>query len=192
MRSYFDADDVNYLAVNYNLKTLRFLLRPSGVPVNHLFDYQRWDERKPWIEFSGAGIEARLSAAWTSGDLAMVTFYDDLKETVGLAISVRRFMESVRRRRAAFPDQRLDAGEVKSQADIVEVASRYTNLKKAGRNFTGLCPFHSEKHGSFFVFPEKQTWHCFGACNTGGDVIALVMKAENCDFKTALTALGDR
>ncbi|MDD4858950.1 MAG: DNA primase [Dehalococcoidales bacterium] len=82
--------------------------------------------------------------------------------------------------------------EVKQRTDIVAVISQYTALKKAGRNFTGLCPFHSEKHGSFFVFPERQSWHCFGACATGGDVISFVMKKEGLAFGEALRLLADK
>lgn len=83
--------------------------------------------------------------------------------------------------------------EVKQKADIVEVLSRYgVKLEKAGRNFKALCPFHSEKHGSFFVFPEQQRWHCFGACATGGDVIAFVMKREGVQFGQALRMLADQ
>jgi len=81
--------------------------------------------------------------------------------------------------------------EVKQRTDIVEVVSRYVSLKKAGRNLVGLCPFHSEKHPSFFIYPEQQSWHCFG-CNTGGDVFSFVIKKENIDFGEALRLLAER
>ncbi len=81
--------------------------------------------------------------------------------------------------------------EVKQKTDIVEVVSRYVSLKKAGRNLAGLCPFHSEKHPSFFVYPEQQSWHCFG-CNTGGDVFSFVMKKESMDFGETLRLLAER
>ncbi len=82
--------------------------------------------------------------------------------------------------------------EVKQKTDIIEVIGQYAALKKAGRNFTALCPFHSEKHPSFFVYPEQQSWHCFGACNTGGDVFAFIMKKEGLDFGEALRTLAQR
>jgi hypothetical protein len=77
---------------------------------------------------------------------------------------------------------------LKLRIDIVEIASRYVNLRKSGRNFTGLCPFHDERHGSFTVYPESQSWYCF-SCNHGGDVIALVQQIESIDFKSALNVL---
>jgi DNA primase len=81
--------------------------------------------------------------------------------------------------------------EVKQRTDIIEVVSQYVTLKKAGRNLSGLCPFHSEKHPSFFVYPEQQSWHCFG-CNNGGDVFSFIMKKESIDFGEALRLLARR
>ena len=81
--------------------------------------------------------------------------------------------------------------EVKQRTDIADVVSQYVSLKKAGRNLSGLCPFHSERHPSFFVYPEQQSWHCFG-CNTGGDGLSFVMKKENMDFGQALRFLAEK
>jgi len=83
----------------------------------------------------------------------------------------------------AAPDSLAD--RVKRRADIFAVAARYTRLRRGGRQYVGLCPFHNERHSSFFVHPQKKLFHCFG-CGVGGDVFALVMRAENCDFRSAL------
>jgi DNA primase len=82
--------------------------------------------------------------------------------------------------------------EVKQRIDIVEIIGQYVTLTKSGRNFRALCPFHNEKTPSFFVFPDRQSWHCFGACNTGGDTFAFLMKKENMDFPEALRRLADK
>jgi DNA primase len=82
--------------------------------------------------------------------------------------------------------------EVKDRVDIVEFVSQYVPLQKAGRNFKGLCPFHADTTPSFVVFPEGQSWHCFGACATGGDVFTFLMKKENLDFAEALRILAQR
>lgn len=82
--------------------------------------------------------------------------------------------------------------EIKERLDIVEVISSYIPLQRAGRYYRALCPFHTEKTPSFYVFPDSQRWHCFGACGEGGDVFTFVMKKEGWDFATALQELARR
>lgn len=81
--------------------------------------------------------------------------------------------------------------EIKRRVDPVEYIGRYTRLQKAGRNFRGLCPFHTEKTPSFYVFPDRGTWRCFGSCGEGGDVFSFVQKRENLEFRDALKLLAD-
>ena len=83
------------------------------------------------------------------------------------------------------------ADRVKQQADIVRVVGEYVRLKKNGQNFTGLCPFHSEKTPSFAVHPVKQIYHCFG-CGVGGDVFKFVMEMDKCEFMEAVQAVADK
>ena len=81
---------------------------------------------------------------------------------------------------------------IKQRLDIIDVASDYLKLTKAGSNHKALCPFHTEKTPSFIINPERQTWHCFGACGVGGDVIELVIKIEKINFSEALKILAQR
>lgn len=81
--------------------------------------------------------------------------------------------------------------EIRTNNDIVDVISQYVILKRSGRNFFGLCPFHKEKSPSFSVSPDKQIFHCFG-CGVGGNVIHFVSKIESLDFKETLELLANR
>jgi DNA primase len=83
------------------------------------------------------------------------------------------------------------ADRVKQQADIVRVVGDYVQLKKAGQNFRGLCPFHSEKTPSFNVHPTRQIYHCFG-CGKGGDVFSFVMEMEKCEFPDAIRIVAEK
>ena len=81
--------------------------------------------------------------------------------------------------------------EIKFRNNIEQVVSSYVNLKRAGSNFNGNCPFHSEKTPSFTVFPSTQSFYCFG-CGAGGDAITFVMRAENLDYVSAVRLLAER
>jgi len=84
--------------------------------------------------------------------------------------------------------------DIKSRIDIVDLVSEAgVKLRHAGKNYTGFCPFHDNKHTpAFVVWPESGTWRCFGQCNEGGDIFKFVMKREGLDFKDALQKLADR
>tara|TARA_B100001123_G_scaffold404978_2_gene494922 strand:+ start:4144 stop:5991 length:1848 start_codon:yes stop_codon:yes gene_type:complete len=81
--------------------------------------------------------------------------------------------------------------EIKRRIDPAEYIGRSVKLQKAGRNFRALCPFHTEKTPSFYLFTDRGTWRCFGSCGEGGDVFAFVQKRENVDFREALRLLAD-
>lgn len=90
---------------------------------------------------------------------------------------------------ARYSDEIIE--EIRNSNDIVDVVSQYVVLKRNGRSFQGLCPFHGEKSPSFFVLPDRQFFHCFG-CGIGGDVIKFVRKIENLDFIPTLELLASR
>ena len=81
--------------------------------------------------------------------------------------------------------------DVRNRNDIVDVISSYVNLKRAGSNYQGLCPFHNEKTPSFTVFSATQSFHCFG-CGAGGDAISFVMRSENLEYVPAVEFLAKR
>ncbi len=80
---------------------------------------------------------------------------------------------------------------IKDRSDIVDLIGTYVSLKRAGSNYNGLCPFHSEKTPSFTVFPDNQSFFCFG-CEAGGDAFTFIMRMENLDYKGSLEFLAKR
>ena len=88
-----------------------------------------------------------------------------------------------------YSDELID--EIKNRNDIVDVISQYVILKRSGRNFFGLCPFHKEKSPSFAVSPDKQIFHCFG-CGVGGNVFHFVSKIENMSFIETVQMLAEK
>ncbi len=82
--------------------------------------------------------------------------------------------------------------DVKSRLDIVELISSYVTLQRSGSSLKANCPFHQERTPSFFVFPDRQSWRCFGSCAEGGDALSFVMKAERIEFRDALQRLAAR
>ena len=81
--------------------------------------------------------------------------------------------------------------EIRQAVDIVDVISDYVQLKKQGRNYFGLCPFHGENSPSFSVSPDKQIFHCFG-CGAGGNVFTFLMELENISFQEAAVKLAEK
>ena len=88
-----------------------------------------------------------------------------------------------------YSDELID--DIKNSNDIVDIISQYVILKRSGRNFFGVCPFHKEKTPSFSVSPDKQIFHCFG-CGAGGNVIHFISKIENVNFRESLEILAER
>ena len=134
--------------------------------------------------------EKKASFAKMDLDIQSELFYREYASACLLAIDLLRSQKPINISQEIPSKRFVDIEALKSRLDIVEVASRYVRIIKAGGNYRSLCPFHSEKHPSLMIYPDKQTWHCYGACSTGGDVITLVMKLENIDFKAAVSLLG--
>jgi hypothetical protein len=154
----------------------------DAADVDYLVNHFSEEELRAEIKNSRRQLNSEIDWRWQ-------IFYEDLVSTYKLCLDI---LKSYRPEFGVSSCKRkiIDVKALKSALDIVEVAEHYTHLVKSGRNFKGICPLHSETSASFYVYPDTQSWHCYGACSTGGDVIALVMKTEHTDFKGALAILG--
>ncbi len=103
--------------------------------------------------------------------------------------AIRWIQGPANKAKPALPYNHINPETVKAKVDIVEIIEGYTKLRKAGKNLSGCCPIHNDKHPSLMVYPDQQRWRCYG-CNRGGDVIEFIKQIENVDFRKALTILS--
>lgn len=158
----FDADDVNYLVLNLSEAQLRHEIHKADIDGVVANAYICTGYEEPVDRFP----------------------HDDYKKVCELALDI---LHSMKPKLEAI-HSRVDVKQVKASIDIVDVIGCHTKLRKQGKNFTGCCPIHSEEHPSLTVYPNNQSWYCFG-CNRGGDVIDFIMALENLDFKQAVASL---
>lgn len=158
----FDEQDIQILAERFTLSQLR-------------------------AERDSAQIHTKVAEFWDEAD---TQYWHDYLEVVELTI--KRILQAQRQELIANPPAKghIDIESIKAKNDVVDVIARYVKLRKAGKRFQGLCPFHDDKDTpSLVVYPDKQNWHCFG-CQKRGDVIDFVAALEHTDFKGAVQKLG--
>lgn len=113
-------------------------------------------------------------------------YYKDYIEAVRLALEIRGTVEP----KPKYENNRESIESIKSRYDLVDYIGQYINLKKSGGKFQGLCPFHADnKSPSFFVYPDNNTFHCYG-CQAHGSIIDFVMRYDNLDIKSAIAKLS--
>lgn len=174
---HFDDYDVYYLANNLTVPELRRTIEAASIRASIRDAY----EGTPYL------LMCAGKATYP------VDYYDfPFEELIDACHKAIKTIQDHNRKqpRIGYGGKRIDIEALKSRLDIVTEVERYTKLRKAGRNFTGLCPLHHDTSPSLTVYPGKQTWHCFGACNRGGDIIDFIMAAEGVDFKQAAAILG--
>ncbi|MFC1947965.1 CHC2 zinc finger domain-containing protein [Chloroflexota bacterium] len=129
-------------------------------------------------------LSSNSSTFWGNDEEA--GFYEWLANELKVALNTLVSLQPNIKHPNSYPNLVFES--IKSEKEIIEIVNQYTQLKKSGKRYTGICPFHAEKHPSFTVYPETQSWYCF-SCNKGGDVITFIMLVNNTDFKGALDIL---
>jgi hypothetical protein len=130
--------------------------------------------------------ERKAEAAFDSHDTTLEVYWKQFAACCREALDVLRVSTPTRR---PGINSRVSIDDLKARYDLVDYIGQYTKLRKSGARFYGLCPLHADKKSeSLVIFPD-QHWHCFGACNTGGDLITFVMKLNSTDVKGAIALL---
>ena len=130
--------------------------------------------------------EVESSVCRTFGEDAWAFVYADLADAMRIASDI---LLSTQRKPAPRPGHdSIDMQAIKSRADILNVAERYTKLHKSGARFSGKCPLHDSKGSPLTIYPENQSWYCFH-CDKGGDVLDMVMLFERMGFREAAGVL---
>ena len=161
--TFFDSCDTYYLANTFGIHQLRYEIKQSEIKqaVDNALRTDDWPAYAPF-PYGDYIACCKDAIRWQR---------DNVKQTV-----------------TPLP-YHIDVDALKARLDIVAEVERHTELRRFGNRFTGCCPLHGEKHPSFIVYPDTQTWHCFGY-NRGGDVISFIMLVEDVDFKGAVNNLA--
>jgi hypothetical protein len=161
----FDAADLDYLILHLTVPQLRHECHHADVMLSLAKQF-------------GTGSEP---------------FWESYFQAVQEALEIALWLQTpvLKHRRNHTSGHCISVSEIRAGVDIVTVISQYVQLRKSGSRFVGLCPFHDDRSPSFFVYPDTQTWYCFG-CNQGGDVISFAMKINNLDFSEAIKILAGR
>lgn len=164
LQNILDANDINYLANNLSLHQLTKEMYAAQEHIGEAFDDN-------------------------NSKLAM--FWADYADACQIAIDIQKSI--VFEVHSDNPQQRHyeTIESIKARYDIVDYIGQFVKLKKSGKVYKGLCPFHSEKSPSFMVYQKEQHWHCFGGCNRGGDVITFVALYNRIDVKSAIRKLAE-
>lgn len=122
--------------------------------------------------------------------LSLEHFRNDVKMVEALKFKIELYEMALTYARDNTPHYSLSAEALKSKVDIVEYVGKFTHLWRSGKNYTGRCPLHGERHASLFVYPERQDWYCFG-CLAGGDIFNFVQRFHDVNFYDSLKILSD-
>lgn len=159
----FDADDVRYLMLNLTRAQLRHEIRKAAIDESVANAYIGTEYETPADSFP----------------------YGDYKSACKSALDIQ-YADPIL---TPIAPGRINTEQVRNSVDIVGVVGCHTKLRKSGKNYYGCCPIHGDNNPSLAVYPETQSFYCFG-CNRGGDVIAFMIALANLDFKQAVANLA--
>lgn len=155
----------------------------------HDIDYMVLNLSEEQLSYELKKARLELHTAESMGTLTDQAYYADYIEAVTMALEIVRSNRPVPAVSEVKNGQHAtDPRDLKDRLNIVDVLGHYLQLRRAGKYFTACCPFHEEKSPSFFVYPERKYYRCYG-CQKSGDIFSFVMEIEHIDFKGALQIL---